>query len=448
MERLNFNESGAYEGIEAAVHIARYSFAKHCCAGKRVLDIACGEGYGSRLLANWGASAVVGVDISEEAIANAQHYFSNDKVSFLKGTAESITEQFESHSFDMIVSFETIEHVQDPVLFLRNMKALLKPAGIIAISCPNDWWYFPTEEQRNPFHLRKYHFDEFKEQAESVLGRPDAWFLGGPIFGFANLRHEGYLAADGVSGQIQMQRTSAAREAQFVPAEFGGGPLPSNASYFLGIWGAPDYAVTSNAGAAILPLSMDSFKTGVFQGHLPQKDGLQAISVPAGPDEKVCADEGFAAIGALARSVRDFGLKAEVAAAELGLMREQAAGNQIVSELYAVIDAVRVDAVKLQRDLSSFRPQLAWYREREGERVRALEDAGIWKAEMERALEELGIAQSKAESTVVALGHAHEEIQRITLEAARYRKLSAILPSWFRSGIVSVYRKLRPGKER
>ncbi|GLK94471.1 class I SAM-dependent methyltransferase [Achromobacter insolitus] len=448
MERLNFNESGAYEGIEAAVHIARYSFAKHCCAGKRVLDIACGEGYGSRLLANWGASAVVGVDVSQEAIVNAERYFANEKVSFLLGTAESITEQFEPQSFDMIVSFETIEHVQDPLLFLRNMRALLKPGGIIAISCPNDWWYFPTEEQRNPYHLRKYHFEEFKEQAESVLGRPDAWFLGGPIFGFANLRHEGYLAADGVSGQIQMQRTSAAREAQFVPAEFGGGPQPTNASYFLGIWGAPDYALTSNAGAAILPLSMDSFKTGVFQGHLPQKDGHPLVHVSSDVEEKASADEGSVALGALARSIRDFGLKAEVAVAELGLMREQATENQIVRELYAVIDTVRSDAVKMQRDIAAFRPQLSWYREREGERARALEEAAIWKAELERALEELGIAQSKMQSTAEELGQAHEEIQRITLEAARYRKLIAILPSWFRSGIVSLYRKLRLGKEK
>jgi SAM-dependent methyltransferase len=447
MERLNFNESGGYEGIEAAVHIARYSFAKHCCVGRRVLDIACGEGYGSRLLANWGAESVVGVDVAEEAIANAQRYFANEKVVFQKGTAESITEQFEAQSFDMIVSFETIEHVQDPELFLRNMKALLKPGGIIAISCPNDWWYFPTEEQRNPYHLRKYHFDEFKAQAEGVLGAADAWFLGGPIFGFANLRHGGYLAADGVSGQLQMQRTSAAREAHFVPAEFEAGPQPQNASYFLGIWGSTDYAQATNAGTAILPLSMDSFNKGVFQGHLPNKDALASYTT-AGTQAEPSPDDGFLALEALGRAVRDLGLRVEVAAAELGLMRERGAETGMTRELYAVIDSVRSDAVQMLRDLATFRPQLLWYREREAERAHALEQAEVLRQEMERALEELGISRSKMESTAVALGHAHEEIQRIALESTRYRKLSAILPSGVRSGIVSLYRKLRPGKQK
>ncbi|WP_447578947.1 methyltransferase domain-containing protein [Achromobacter kerstersii] len=445
MERLNFNESGAYEGIEAAVHIARYSFAKHCCVGKKVLDIACGEGYGSRLLANWGAESVVGVDVSDEAIANAQRYFSNDRVTFEKGTAESITEQFAPQSFDLIVSFETIEHVHDPVLFLRNMKALLKPGGIIAISCPNDWWYFPTVEQRNPYHLRKYHFEEFRAETEGVLGPADAWFLGGPIFGFANMQHGGYLAADGISGQIQMQKTSAALEAHFVPAEFEAGPMPENASYFLGIWGAQDYVRTTNAGTAILPLSMDSFKTGIFKGHLPQK-GEQVVYAAASTDGVAGPGDGIEAYESLTRSVRDFSLKVEVAVGELGLIREHAAENSMSPELHAVANRVRTDAVEMQRSLAAFRPQLHFQAKREDERNKALDEVQALRAEIERMFAQLGIPEMEINAGAESW-RKHDLIKRTAVEAARYRKITSLMPDWLRGLLMSLNRKLRHGKQ-
>lgn len=445
MERLNFNESGAYEGIEAAVHIARYSFAKNCCVGKKVLDIACGEGYGSRLLANWGAASVVGVDVSDEAIANAQRYFSNDRVTFSKGTAESITDQFEPQSFDLIVSFETIEHVQDPVLFLRNMKALLKPGGIIAISCPNDWWYFPTAEQRNPYHLRKYHFDEFRSETEGVLGPADAWFLGGPIFGFANMRHGGYLAADGISGQIQMQKTSSALEAHFVPAEFEAGPMPENASYFLGIWGTQDYVLTTNAGTAILPLSMDSFKTGIFKGHLPQK-GEQAVYAPAPTDDAADPGDGFEAHESLTRSVRDFSLKVEVAVGELGLIREHAAENSMSPELHAVASRVRTDALQMQRSLAAFRPQLRFYTRREDERIKALKEIQALRAEMAIIFAQLGIPEAETDAGAESW-QKHDLIKRIAIEAARYRRIIGLVPKWLRVVVMSLKHRLCQGKQ-
>ncbi|MFD4836101.1 class I SAM-dependent methyltransferase [Achromobacter sp. NPDC058515] len=318
MERLSFGQSSRYDGLEAAIHIARYSFAKELCAGKRVLDAACGEGYGSRLLANWGASEVVGVDISAEAIASAQQHFSSENVKFIQNDAETLPRHFEPHSFDLIVSFETIEHVQDPELFLRNIRDLLKPGGVVAISCPNDWWYFPTEAERNPFHLRKYRLDEFRALAESVLGQASAWFVGGPIAGFANLQLNEYLTDDNRSGQVQMLQTSETLHAQFVPAELDAGPGPDNASYFLGIWGMPAYGSRPNAGTAILPLSMDCFKKGIFQGHLPRDEAPQQA-----PDPAASAIGVFDAIssGDVDRLARDAALRAQAANTELSLVQ-------------------------------------------------------------------------------------------------------------------------------
>ena len=326
MERLSFGQSGRYDGFEAAIHIARYSFAKELCVGKRVLDAACGEGYGSRLLANWGASEVVGVDISAEAIASAQQHFSSPNVKFIQNDAETLPRHFELNSFDLIVSFETIEHVQDPELFLRNIRDLLKPGGVVAISCPNDWWYFPTDAERNPYHLRKYRLDEFRTMTEGVLGQASAWFVGGPITGFANLQLDEYLADDNRSGQVQMLQTSETLHAQFVPAELNAGPGAENASYFLGIWGEPEYGSRSNAGTAILPLSMDCFKKGIFQGQLPREEaGQQAKSQP-----QVSAIDIFDAIasGDVDRIARDAALRAQAANTELALTQSTIAERE------------------------------------------------------------------------------------------------------------------------
>lgn len=278
MERLSFDQSVRYDGLEAAIHMARYSFAQPYCAGRRVLDVACGEGYGSRLLADWGADEVVGVDVSNEALTAARKNFGRESVSFVQSEGETLLDKFQPASFDLIVSFETIEHVDDPIKFLSNLKALLRPNGIIAISCPNDWWYFPTEAERNPYHLRKYHFEDFKKESEGVLGAARAWFLGGPITGFLNVQHEHYPTDDGHSGQLQMLKMEPLTAAQLVPAEYGAGPQLSNASYFVGLWGNPAAIDSScSGGAAILPLSMDSFRTGIFRGHLPAvKEALDA----------------------------------------------------------------------------------------------------------------------------------------------------------------------------
>ncbi|WP_153070309.1 class I SAM-dependent methyltransferase, partial [Escherichia coli] len=94
-------------GQIAFEHLHRYHFASRFCQGKRVLDVACGEGYGSRILSN-AASSVVGVDISAEAVAHAQGKYARGSLEFVEASAASLP--LPDDSFDVVVSFETIEH--------------------------------------------------------------------------------------------------------------------------------------------------------------------------------------------------------------------------------------------------------------------------------------------------------------------------------------------------
>ncbi len=115
------------------LHQLRYQIVAGFVAHRRVLDIACGVGYGSDHLSRAGAASVTGVDLSPEAITYAQAHYSRTGLTFRQGDAE----QFESSDlYDMIVSFETLEHLEDPTGFLKRIHALLSPKGYLFLSVP------------------------------------------------------------------------------------------------------------------------------------------------------------------------------------------------------------------------------------------------------------------------------------------------------------------------
>ena len=162
LERLNFDSDYKYSAMEGAIHLTRYIIAKEFCKNKVVLDVACGEGYGSSLMSNWGAEKIIGVDVSQEAIDKANKFFSTDKIQFNCNSAENM-EFLESNSFDLIVSLETVEHIGNPDRFLKELKRLIRDDGTIILSCPNDWYYFPDVKEGNQYHMKKYKFNEFFE---------------------------------------------------------------------------------------------------------------------------------------------------------------------------------------------------------------------------------------------------------------------------------------------
>src|SRR5690606_17895209 len=106
-------------------HWHRYAFAAQFARGKRVLDAACGEGYGSALLARHGAE-VVGVDVSEEAIAHARaRYGDHPGLRFVHADCTRL-DDFDGPGFDLVVSFETLEHLHDQDRMLEGFARLLE----------------------------------------------------------------------------------------------------------------------------------------------------------------------------------------------------------------------------------------------------------------------------------------------------------------------------------
>jgi SAM-dependent methyltransferase len=262
VERLSFESECAYSGLEASIHIARYLLAKSYCGGRRVLDVACGEGYGSRLLKDWGATEVYGIDVSEEAISHAQKNFGGDGVQFHCSAAENLLKLLDDQRFDLIVSLETIEHLHSPGIFLADLRQLLNPGGHIIISCPNDEWYYPEADESNPFHIRKYSYEEFLALVTPILGEPDAVGLGLPIAGFINLPMQSVVAGGKAQvSQLAMMGSSEYENVWCIPVE-PDSVSTRNSSYFIALWGGVEGEGIK--GAAMLPVPMDIFRNGMY----------------------------------------------------------------------------------------------------------------------------------------------------------------------------------------
>ncbi|HLG90569.1 MAG TPA: class I SAM-dependent methyltransferase [Candidatus Saccharimonadales bacterium] len=135
-------------------HVARYEAVKDLVTNKTVLDIACGSGYGSSILARK-AKKIIGVDSDKKTIAYALEKYGLKNIEFLVGDANRIP--IKDNAVDMVVSFETIEHVSDFKKFLREMKRVLKDDGLLVISTPNQGVYI----EDNPFHQHQFIYNEF-----------------------------------------------------------------------------------------------------------------------------------------------------------------------------------------------------------------------------------------------------------------------------------------------
>lgn len=143
-----------FNSLRRSFHIARYLFAVDYCHGKTVLDCASGTGYGSHILRYYGANNyVVGVEYSLEAVTYANKYHSPLGVHFMQHDACCIS--FPRAMFDVIVSFETIEHVASDHALLEVFVKSLDADGTLIISSPNDW------HVDGVFHLRSYNITSF-----------------------------------------------------------------------------------------------------------------------------------------------------------------------------------------------------------------------------------------------------------------------------------------------
>jgi SAM-dependent methyltransferase len=152
-------------------HWHRYAFAAALVRGLRVLDAACGEGYGSFLLAR-AAAHVTGIDISADAVAHARRRYPAGNLAFAEGSVTALP--LPDACIDVVVSFETIEHLTPQPEMLAEFRRVLTPNGILVISSPNRPVYNEAGEVENHFHVGELDRAELKALLDPAFPR-QAW---------------------------------------------------------------------------------------------------------------------------------------------------------------------------------------------------------------------------------------------------------------------------------
>jgi protein-L-isoaspartate O-methyltransferase/GR25 family glycosyltransferase involved in LPS biosynthesis len=145
-------------GSIALEHEHRYRFCLDLVKGRRVLDIACGEGFGSAMMAEH-AERVWGVDIDRHAVAHASANYARDNLRYLVGSCAGIP--LPDASVDVVVSFETIEHHDEHDAMMDEIRRVLRPGGVLVISSPDKRTYSDERAFRNEFHVKELYAEEF-----------------------------------------------------------------------------------------------------------------------------------------------------------------------------------------------------------------------------------------------------------------------------------------------
>lgn len=189
-------------------HWHRYAFARALAMGRRVLDAACGEGYGSAQLAQV-ASHVTGVDIDPATIAHAQaRYAAIPNLRYMHADVTAL-DALPDRSFDLIVSFETLEHVQAQERLLDGFVRLLADDGVLLVSTP-DKQHYNADAEPNPFHVRELYRAEFEAMlaarfpsrrlyAQKLLFQSALWALNDASGAVQATVHDGEALRDGLA---------------------------------------------------------------------------------------------------------------------------------------------------------------------------------------------------------------------------------------------------------
>jgi len=150
-------------------HLVVYEWIAARAHGRRVVDLACGEGYGSAVLARTAAS-VVGVDANPDAFEHARLKYTRPGLAFERDMIETWT-----GDVDCVVFLQTIEHVQDPDAVLARLRDLIGPGGVAYVSTPNVLTLAPEGQERsgNPWHVREYRPEQYRALCERHFSSVD-----------------------------------------------------------------------------------------------------------------------------------------------------------------------------------------------------------------------------------------------------------------------------------
>lgn len=145
-------------------HIARYRFAEPLVTGRRVVDVGCGVGYGSQILAEK-AALVTALDFAPDAVAQGRQDFASDKIRWLAGDGARIP--LKDDSVDVVVAFEVIEHLDNWKGLLQEARRVLHRNGQLLVSTPNRPYYEESRSEPNPYHVHEFDYEEFQTELEA-----------------------------------------------------------------------------------------------------------------------------------------------------------------------------------------------------------------------------------------------------------------------------------------
>lgn len=156
-------------------HFTRYYLAERYVGGKDTIDLGCGAGYGTNQLAKV-TSSILGVDLSEGAVAHAAGHYQAAGLSYRAGDVTKLS--CGDGSFDAAVSFEVIEHLERPEDLVLEVKRLLKEDGVFVVSTPDKQVYSNERNRVNPHHLKEMYPLEFKELLERNFRHVQVYWQG------------------------------------------------------------------------------------------------------------------------------------------------------------------------------------------------------------------------------------------------------------------------------
>jgi ubiquinone/menaquinone biosynthesis C-methylase UbiE len=213
-------------------HEARYEWACTMVKGMRVLDGACGTGYGSSQLLAAGAARVDGVDLSAESVAEATQSYAAPHLAFQE--ADLCRLEAPDESYDVVVSFESIEHVDDDAQYVSEMRRVLRRGGTFLCSTPNRTVTNPgatiQSKPYNPFHVREYTLAELRDklstQFKSVQMLGQAPWTSGYCESLERLSARSPMSAVRLHQINKMLHLPFDRKPRFMPAAVEAGTEP------------------------------------------------------------------------------------------------------------------------------------------------------------------------------------------------------------------------------